>query len=95
MIDENKLLREIEKQIIFLDGLAVELAEAGDIENMDICDAKAMVLREVAKFTAELSQVEGHGIERGKMKNWTKYENEIKAIGLDFAVTKDGEFKKC
>ena len=29
------------------------------------------------------------------MKNWTKYENEIKAIGLDFAVTKDGEVKNC
>lgn len=57
MIDENKLLREIEKQIIFLDGLAIELAEAGDIKNMDICDGKAMMLREVVNFINELQNM--------------------------------------
>ena len=57
MIDENKLLRGIEKQIIFLDGLAVELAEAGDIKNMDICDGKAMMLREVVNFINELQNM--------------------------------------
>lgn len=57
MIDENKLLEQIQKQIIFLDNLAVELAEAGDIKNMDICDGKAMMLREVVNFINELQNM--------------------------------------
>lgn len=30
------------------------------------------------------------------MKNWEKYEEKIKALGIhDFSVTKDGEAREC
>lgn len=46
MIDENKLLEEVQKRINYWDAKAAECDEAGYLENMDICDGKVMELRE-------------------------------------------------
>lgn len=46
MIDENKLLEEVQKRINYRDAKAAECDEAGYSGDMDICDGKVMELRE-------------------------------------------------
>ena len=50
MIDENKLLEEVQKRTNYWDAKAAECDEAGYLGDMDICDGKAMMLREVENF---------------------------------------------
>jgi NTP pyrophosphatase (non-canonical NTP hydrolase) len=57
MIDENKLLEEVQKRINYWDAKAAECDEAGYLENMDICDGKAMEMREVVNFIKELQNM--------------------------------------
>lgn len=59
MIDENKLLEEVQKRINYWDAKAAECDEAGYLENMDICDGKAMELRVVVNLIEEMSQGDG------------------------------------
>ena len=59
MIDENKLLKEVQKRINYWDAKAVECDEKGYLEDMDICDGKAMELRVVVQLIAEMSQGDG------------------------------------
>lgn len=57
MIDEKKLIDEIEERRRFWENRAAEYDEAGKIEMMDICDSKAMELCGVLKDIAEQPKV--------------------------------------
>lgn len=67
MIDENKLLEEVQKRINYWDAKAAECDENGYLENMDICDGKAMELRVVVQLIVEMSQGDGREMQKTRV----------------------------
>lgn len=57
MIDEKKLIEEIEERYRYWETCAAEYDEAGDEVNMSICDGKAIELYTIIKRINEQSKV--------------------------------------
>ena len=57
MIDEKKLIDEIEDRRRYWENYAAEYDEAGDEINMDICDGKAIELHTIIKHINEQPKV--------------------------------------
>lgn len=57
MIDEKKLIDDIESRFKYWENKAVLYDEAGDTVNMDICDGKALELRCLIKLIKKQPQI--------------------------------------
>lgn len=57
MIDEKKLIEEIEERCRYWENCAAEYDETGDEVNMDICDGKAIELHTIIKHINEQPKV--------------------------------------
>ena len=57
MIDEKKLIEEIEERHRYWENCAAEYDETGDEVNMDICDGKAIELHTIIKHINEQPKV--------------------------------------
>lgn len=62
MIDETKLIGLINNRRAYLQSLAAECNEAGDIENMQLCDAKDFEMDIILRWIAESKSERGEWI---------------------------------
>lgn len=81
MIDEKKLIEEIEERCRYWETCAAEYDEVGDEVNMDICDGKAIELHTIIKRINE----------QPKVGEWISCSEKLPDNDGEFIVTIRGE----